>query len=142
MSSSDVVRLQCRKVAGKLRVNIISPGYNSVANCRFPRAIRAEGAFYEVPAADVTFSRGPRGTLFYVVKPARIRQIPLGTLRPETVYEASDDPECSVCLEQPKSVVFVPCGHFCCCDDCSRMVNKRCPMCRSDIIDYVQASEL
>jgi len=39
--SEEVVRLQCVKVNGKLRIRVVSPGFNLDANCQFPRNIRA-----------------------------------------------------------------------------------------------------
>ncbi len=54
------VRLQCVKEGSKLRVRIISHGYNHDANCQFPRNIRAPGRQYSVPISDVSFTEGPR----------------------------------------------------------------------------------
>ncbi|XP_022244337.1 E3 ubiquitin-protein ligase LRSAM1-like isoform X2 [Limulus polyphemus] len=40
--------------------------------------------------------------------------------------------ECVVCLESESAVIFLPCGHVCCCWTCAEpLVN--CPMCRSYI---------
>jgi len=43
----------------------------------------------------------------------------------------SDTP-CVVCLDRPKQVVLVPCGHVCVCTDCAPQLNSRheCPICR------------
>ncbi|KAL5499588.1 hypothetical protein EMCRGX_G011033 [Ephydatia muelleri] len=40
--------------------------------------------------------------------------------------------ECRICFEVPSMMVFVPCGHMCTCEDCSKQVGK-CPICRCDI---------
>lgn len=37
---------------------------------------------------------------------------------------------CVVCLSAPSSMVFVSCGHLCCCPGCCRTLNK-CPVCRT-----------
>lgn len=39
---------------------------------------------------------------------------------------------CAICLENPQTHAFVPCGHVCACKECSTRVmakNKKCPMC-------------
>ncbi|XP_076346900.1 E3 ubiquitin-protein ligase LRSAM1-like isoform X2 [Tachypleus tridentatus] len=40
--------------------------------------------------------------------------------------------ECVVCLENESAVVFLPCGHVCCCWICVKPLTS-CPMCRSSI---------
>ncbi|XP_055933582.1 E3 ubiquitin-protein ligase LRSAM1-like isoform X2 [Argiope bruennichi] len=40
--------------------------------------------------------------------------------------------ECVICLDVQTSSVFLPCGHVCCCRDCSKKV-ELCPMCRTTI---------
>lgn len=37
--------------------------------------------------------------------------------------------ECSVCMENPKSILFLPCRHVCVCDGCSKKIES-CPVCR------------
>ncbi len=45
---------------------------------------------------------------------------------------------CVVCLCNVPKVVFVDCGHICCCIECSRTIrcntDRRCPMCRKTIV--------
>lgn len=41
--------------------------------------------------------------------------------------------ECVVCMDARCEVVFVPCGHMCCCQSCSVKDMGYCPMCRSII---------
>ena len=41
---------------------------------------------------------------------------------------------CSICLENKKSVVFIPCKHEATCKPCSEKV-KQCPICRTTIQD-------
>ena len=39
---------------------------------------------------------------------------------------------CCVCLDRPKTHVFVPCGHLCICSDCSSKLNSdNCPICQT-----------
>lgn len=50
----DNVYLKCIKESGKLRVKIISPGYNQNANCQFPRDMRVENRVFCVPANNIS----------------------------------------------------------------------------------------
>jgi len=41
---------------------------------------------------------------------------------------------CVICLDKPKSIVLVPCGHVCICSSCSRLSNlTNCPICRDPV---------
>lgn len=50
----------------------------------------------------------------------------------EDIERLRDYGLCKICLEEEARVVFDPCGHLCCCDDCSKQL-KACPMCRDDV---------
>lgn len=40
---------------------------------------------------------------------------------------------CVVCLSAPSEMVYVRCGHMCCCHRCSQALSaKRCPVCRTE----------
>lgn len=41
--------------------------------------------------------------------------------------------ECVICMDAKSEVVFVPCGHMCCCQSCASKGMENCPMCRSAI---------
>ncbi|XP_033224137.1 E3 ubiquitin-protein ligase LRSAM1-like isoform X2 [Belonocnema kinseyi] len=41
--------------------------------------------------------------------------------------------ECVVCLDAQCEIIFLPCGHLCCCTVCTEMITAECPMCRSSI---------
>lgn len=43
---------------------------------------------------------------------------------------ATNAVECVVCMDAQTRVIFLPCGHLCCCIDCAKDLNL-CPMCRS-----------
>ncbi|XP_042334271.1 E3 ubiquitin-protein ligase LRSAM1 isoform X2 [Sceloporus undulatus] len=45
--------------------------------------------------------------------------------------------ECVVCMERQAQVVFLNCGHVCCCQTCSDALNT-CPLCRKDIIHRIR----
>jgi Ca-activated chloride channel family protein len=48
------VELHCIREGGKLRIKVISDGYDSNKNVQFPRAIRAEGARYVVEGLETS----------------------------------------------------------------------------------------
>lgn len=53
----------------------------------------------------------------------------------EEVEEGSSgQANCTVCLENPKTIAFRPCGHFCCCVSCAAKVQE-CPFCRALITE-------
>lgn len=49
--------------------------------------------------------------------------------------DVDDGSECVMCLDAPKTMAFVPCGHMCVCESCSESIeprgSRRCPMCRA-----------
>ena len=52
----------------------------------------------------------------------------------ETAYE---EKECVICMNNPSSVKFLPCRHFCLCSDCFKQLNRsksKCPLCRCDVV--------
>ncbi|MEH2148879.1 vWA domain-containing protein [Nostoc sp.] len=66
------VELYCVREKGKLRVKVVSEGYDSTKNVQFPRAIRAEGARYVAEglelSSDATFYR-VRGNITRFAQP-------------------------------------------------------------------------
>lgn len=147
MSDIGNVRFQCIKVGSKLRVRIISAGYLPNANCQFPRAIRTEGYEYLAPSDHVTLVRtGSGGKYFYRVKKNKI--VTCNDIRESDGYEDhkitlnaiygdEEENECLVCMDADKTTVFSPCGHYCCCQSCARIIEGNagtCPLCRAKII--------
>lgn len=51
------VELVCVRESGKLRVKVISDGYDTTKNVQFPRSIRAEGARYIVEGLELSSDR-------------------------------------------------------------------------------------
>ncbi|KAG1959068.1 E3 ubiquitin-protein ligase LRSAM1 [Pimephales promelas] len=45
--------------------------------------------------------------------------------------------ECVVCMEHESHVIFLPCGHVCCCQTCSDALQS-CPLCRASISQRVR----
>jgi Ca-activated chloride channel homolog len=69
------VELQCLREGGKLRIKVLSTGYDPTKNVQFPRAIRAEGARYIVEklelSSDGGFYRVP-GSISRLTKPGEV----------------------------------------------------------------------
>jgi Zinc finger, C3HC4 type (RING finger) len=57
------------------------------------------------------------------------------------IIDESDDTnqqeECILCLEHPRTIAFVPCGHYLACETCSNIVvqghRPNCPICNAEI---------
>ncbi|XP_030142761.4 E3 ubiquitin-protein ligase LRSAM1 isoform X3 [Taeniopygia guttata] len=45
--------------------------------------------------------------------------------------------ECVVCMEQEPQMIFLPCGHVCCCQGCCERL-RSCPLCRQDIAQRIR----
>jgi Ca-activated chloride channel homolog len=68
------IELHCVREGGKLRIKVISDGFDSTKNVQFPRAIRAEGARYtveELKLADGGFYR-VEGKISRLTKPGEV----------------------------------------------------------------------
>lgn len=47
----------------------------------------------------------------------------------EKVEKEKEDNLCSICIDNPKTMAIIPCGHLCCCKECAEMLTA-CPICR------------
>ncbi|XP_025405953.1 E3 ubiquitin-protein ligase LRSAM1-like isoform X2 [Sipha flava] len=67
------------------------------------------------------------------------------TAPPENMFTPSapflDELECIVCMEKQFDVLFIPCGHLCCCWKCSEKLTL-CPMCRTLISKKVDIKNI
>ncbi|KAK5608535.1 hypothetical protein CRENBAI_024008 [Crenichthys baileyi] len=54
-----------------------------------------------------------------------------------TPVEGPGSSECVVCMETESQVIFLPCGHVCCCQVCSGAL-QTCPLCRSNISQRIR----
>jgi hypothetical protein len=156
---SGQVFLQCLKVGSKLRVRIISPGFNHTANCQFPRNVRLAGRKFAVPPSSITFAEGPNHKFFYRVNKNYITildqsestdnivstEINEQLLKDIKIFENLDDEDCIICMDIKKDVVFAPCGHYCSCSSCAMIVKNgqgKCPICRSLISIIVKRDQI
>lgn len=139
------ITLQCVKEKNKLRVKFFSyidndgkiytNVYNNKYNCRFPRDIRKEGLFYEIGINDINLIDNGR-IPFYNINKNNIKIIDNIDINNINIYKVE---ECVICLDNDPNIIFLPCGHQCCCNLCyEQLKDKKCLLCRriitSDII--------
>jgi len=53
----------------------------------------------------------------------------------QVIAEADDDFSCVVCMEREETMIIVPCGHQCLCDECAPLFPRgaSCPYCRGKV---------
>ena len=151
-----MIILQCVSERSKLRVKfyayIDADGkqyqnvYNNEYNCQFPKDIRADGRFFSIEDNDLNLKANSGTGFFYSVNKKNIkilneedlRLLHIGTpmtvedleIRGIQIYDVS---ECVVCLTDPTSIIFMPCGHCAVCENCNMHIKKKCPLCRRDV---------
>ena len=150
-----MVLLKCVAEGSRLRVKIISHGYLNQANCQFPRDIRREGCFYECDESAVSLIK-MRNNYYYKIRKNSIRVLGDGVTSvedyvamqeksdlPDQVFTDADNPDCSICLTEPKALIYVPCGHYISCNDCDKNLKKRtCPICRTSISHTITPDQM
>lgn len=69
-----------------------------------------------------------------ILEPPAAPQEAPKSVRPSAPPAELDTPtsECVVCLEREAQMVFLPCGHVCCCQQCCQPL-RTCPLCRQEI---------
>lgn len=152
--SSDQVLFQCIQDGRKLRVRILTPGYHNEANCQFPRDIRAPGKYFTAPASSVRFVTTPKGTVFYRVTKSLIKETAGpgvedsaaaaggGEINIPRIYDVDvSSDECIICMENEKTQIYIPCGHYCACIYCSAKLDS-CPLCRGSIERMIHHDEI
>lgn len=134
---ADTVFLECVQEGKKVRVKIISNGYDKRANCQFPRDIRVVGRKFKVPASAIKVASGRGGTFFYRVTKNAITVV---EELPQIIYKID---ECCVCLDAVSEIVMVDCGHLCMCPACSTNYSSNsCPICRAQIKNRIHQDQL
>ncbi|XP_052581939.1 E3 ubiquitin-protein ligase LRSAM1 isoform X4 [Peromyscus californicus insignis] len=76
----------------------------------------------------------PKGEVLGVLEPPAAPREPPESVRPSAPPAELDMPtsECVVCLEREAQMVFLACGHVCCCQQCCQPL-RTCPLCRREI---------
>ena len=142
----DLVRLKCFKVGNRLRIRIISLGYNPDSNCQFPKAIREDGREYTVPKDDITFAESSNHKFFYRIKKNNIKIVEVqDDFSGLKIYGDEKDTDCCICMNLKKDSIFYPCGHYYCCGTCAntlQIMKGICPICRAVITQIIGHDQL
>lgn len=48
------------------------------------------------------------------------------------IKELKEEKKCVICVDKPKSIIFLPCGYLVSCEECAKIL-ERCPICRRSI---------
>uniref|UniRef100_A0A4W6DGB2 Leucine rich repeat and sterile alpha motif containing 1 n=1 Tax=Lates calcarifer TaxID=8187 RepID=A0A4W6DGB2_LATCA len=78
----------------------------------------------------------PDASTTWIPSPPLTPGTPVTPSAPSPV-EGPGSSECVVCMETGSQVIFLPCGHVCCCQVCSDAL-QNCPLCRSNISQRVR----
>lgn len=70
-------------------------------------------------------------------RPASVFQLPEEAAVDEETGARVVENECVVCMDKKCGLIFMPCGHVCCCVACGEGMLS-CPLCRQDITQQVQ----
>jgi len=101
-------------------MNEIKKGPQSMASA--PKNIEDECSSPTAPSITVT-----------VPSPVAPTAPPISAPQTEVESEEIDETEeCCICMDQRRSIVFLPCGHVCVCNSCSKDLIQ-CPLCRVQI---------
>ncbi|XP_033850930.3 E3 ubiquitin-protein ligase LRSAM1 isoform X1 [Acipenser ruthenus] len=65
------------------------------------------------------------------------RESPPSPHPPPSALEGGGQSECVVCMERESQIIFLACGHACCCSSCSEAL-RSCPLCRGDIAQRIR----
>lgn len=133
MNSSDLKKLGINEIG-------IQTALLNWARDHYPEAGACKAVQQEEEAAVVPTAPSPPS-----IPSASTFQIPSPPLTPGTPVTPSvpspvDGPgssECVVCMETGSQVIFLPCGHVCCCQVCSDAL-QTCPLCRSNISQHIR----
>ncbi|GFO49582.1 leucine-rich repeat and sterile alpha motif-containing 1 [Plakobranchus ocellatus] len=77
----------------------------------------------QVPSHEVTPS-APPANVNSVASPLYDKQV--------SVTARGLNSECAICLDKESTIIFLTCGHVCCCAECARPLSE-CPLCRAPI---------
>jgi hypothetical protein len=133
LNKNRLVRVVCQ-YDEKERVRILNKDFLLI-KCRFRRRLEV-GEMFNVPISSIKL-KIRNGNFFYEISKRTI--IPISI----KIFNVSDTPECIICLDNEKSCVFLPCGHFACCKSCADHFQpvsivlsfyfKNCPVCKVSV---------
>uniref|UniRef100_A0A674NTW8 Leucine rich repeat and sterile alpha motif containing 1 n=1 Tax=Takifugu rubripes TaxID=31033 RepID=A0A674NTW8_TAKRU len=95
-----------------------------------------EAASVPMASPPLTPSLLPNAIVFHAPSSPVTPGTPVTPSAPSPV-EGPGISECVVCMEAAAQIIFLPCGHVCCCQVCSGAL-QGCPLCRSTILQCVR----
>ena len=114
------------------RLRTLTPHGLAVGGCKFssllefiksyPKKLSQPARFHWMATMDQECTSNQCGTIF---------------TPPVAQTHEAEEPQCLICFENPQEVIFLECGHLCCCKECSERVSGRCPVCRGPITRIV-----
>ncbi|KAM6901174.1 E3 ubiquitin-protein ligase LRSAM1 isoform 2-T2 [Lycodopsis pacificus] len=100
------------------------------------KAVQQDQEAEVVPTAPSPSPPQSPPSTFQIPSPPLTPGTPVTPSAPSPV-EGPGSSECVVCMETGSQVIFLPCGHVCCCQVCSGAL-QNCPLCRSNISHHVR----
>ncbi|XP_062290382.1 E3 ubiquitin-protein ligase LRSAM1 isoform X1 [Scomber scombrus] len=133
MSSSDLKKLGINEVG-------IQKALLKWAHDRHPEAVctgkQQDEETETIPTAPSPPSPPPSTSAIQMPSPPLTPGTPITPSAPSPL-EGPGSSECVVCMETGAQVIFLPCGHVCCCQVCSDAL-QNCPLCRSNISQRIR----
>ncbi|KAM9338609.1 E3 ubiquitin-protein ligase LRSAM1 [Symphorus nematophorus] len=132
MTSSDLKKLGINEIGIQKALLKWAREHQPEGACK---AVEEEA---EVPPSAPTPSPPllPNATPFQMPSPPATPGTPVTPSAPSPV-EGPGSSECVVCMETGSQIIFLPCGHVCCCGVCSDAL-QNCPLCRSTIAQRIR----
>ncbi|KAM3599799.1 uncharacterized protein V6R79_011854 [Siganus canaliculatus] len=131
MNSSDLKKMGINEVGIQKALLNWAREHQPEGACKIPQG---EGA-QAVPTAPSP-STSPVLPNVQIPSPPLTPGTPVTPSAPSPV-EGPGCSECVVCMETGSQVIFLPCGHVCCCQVCSDAL-QNCPLCRSNISQRIR----
>lgn len=134
MNSSDLKKLGINEVGIQKALLNWARDYRPEGACK---AVQEDEEAEAAPSASPPCSPPSSSTTpIQMPSPPLTPGTPVTPSAPSPV-EGPGSSECVVCMETGSQVVFLPCGHVCCCQVCSEAL-QNCPLCRSNISQRVR----
>ncbi|KAE8284761.1 E3 ubiquitin-protein ligase LRSAM1 [Larimichthys crocea] len=135
MSASDLKKLGINEIGIQKALLKWAQDSHPQGACK---AVEQEEEAEVVPTAPSPASPPmlPNTSAFQMPSPPLTPGTPVTPSAPSPV-EGPGSSECVVCMETGSQVIFLPCGHVCCCQVCSEAL-QNCPLCRSNISQRIR----
>lgn len=135
MTSSDLKKLGINEVGIQKALLNWAQDHRPEGACK---AVQPDEEAVAATAPSPSPSPSPSSlpNTFQIPSPPRTPGTPVTPSAPSPV-EGPGSSECVVCMETGAQVIFLPCGHVCCCQVCSDAL-QNCPLCRSNISQRVR----